>query len=147
MSKFTVEYSLGYDHRVMIGVEAESTEEARSKAEAAFSAGTTWDNTPDMPLLYDDYDEMDSNCLEFVAQPVAAFPPRDCSVDDLQGRSRAVVAARALVEAYERGKANGGSVEWEDLDAAYLLALEALRFLGVRPKAGDETEAPTAAAG
>lgn len=32
----------------------------------------------------------------------------------------------ALVSAYDRGETHGGSVDWEDLDLAYELALAAL---------------------
>jgi hypothetical protein len=41
--------------------------------------------------------------------------------------SLAVQAAVLLVEAYERGKENGGSISWEDLDLAHAVAVRALR--------------------
>ena len=36
-------------------------------------------------------------------------------------------ASELLVEAYDNGEANGGSVEWNDLDLAYNVADEALK--------------------
>ena len=39
------------------------------------------------------------------------------------GRSAALEScARALVRAYDKGEACGGSVDWSDVDAAYVLA-------------------------
>lgn len=42
-------------------------------------------------------------------------------------KTLAVRAAEMLVEAYKRGKENGGSIAWEDLDQAYGVAVKALR--------------------
>ncbi len=35
-------------------------------------------------------------------------------------------ACEALINAYNRGKRNGGSIDWSDLDYAYELACEAV---------------------
>lgn len=37
----------------------------------------------------------------------------------------AMLAARRLISAYAKGEANGGSMEWSDVDSAYEAALEA----------------------
>jgi hypothetical protein len=39
----------------------------------------------------------------------------------------ALYACEQLVRAYKNGKANGGSIEWNDLDHAHLLAQRALK--------------------
>ena len=43
----------------------------------------------------------------------------------LRRRDAAFQAARFLVEAYRRGEARGGSIDWGDLDEAYQAALRA----------------------
>lgn len=72
MKFFEVEYRLPHDHMVVVGVKAESPEAAVAKAEAAFDQGHIWDNTPDMPLLIDDYGETDA-VLVFKAKEVSTF--------------------------------------------------------------------------
>ncbi|WP_343671328.1 hypothetical protein [Paraburkholderia heleia] len=75
---FLVGYSLDHTHRVVVGVRAASADAACAIARAAFDAGTLWDDAPDMPLLYDDYDELD--VLTFDATSVATWPAPDVSV-------------------------------------------------------------------
>lgn len=55
--KYLVKYALPYVHHVVVGIEADSAEDARAKAEVAFDSGDIWDNTPTMPLLHDSYEE------------------------------------------------------------------------------------------
>ncbi|HDR9471856.1 hypothetical protein PQR34_34815 [Paraburkholderia sediminicola] len=71
---YMVGYTLDYAHRVVVGVRAVSADEACSHARAAFDAGTLWDDTPNVPLLYDDYEELDGQILRFDATAVAAWP-------------------------------------------------------------------------
>lgn len=99
---FVVEYELPYTHRVQVGVFATSAEEASAKAEEAFNLGTLWDNTLEMPLLFDDYEE-DGNAgvaLEFRVIAKGAFPEPDGSV---RGMVRAAKAS-AVLTALEKGE-------------------------------------------
>lgn len=77
---FMVSYGLDHSHRVVVGVHAPDAGTARAIAQAAFDAGTLWDDTPDMPLLYDDYEEIDGQALQFDATPIALLPPPHVSV-------------------------------------------------------------------
>ncbi|RKE35623.1 hypothetical protein B0G76_1738 [Paraburkholderia sp. BL23I1N1] len=80
MPAFMVGYSLDHSHRVVVGVRAASADAACAIARAAFDAGTLWDDTPDIPLLYDDYEELDGQVLNFDATSVATWPAADVSV-------------------------------------------------------------------
>ncbi|CAB3668838.1 hypothetical protein [Paraburkholderia rhynchosiae] len=77
---YLVGYSLDHTHRVVVGIRAASAEAACVIARAAFDAGTLWDDAPNMPLLYDDYEELDGQVLSFDATGVTAWPPADVSV-------------------------------------------------------------------
>ncbi|TCG08592.1 hypothetical protein BZM27_11000 [Paraburkholderia steynii] len=77
---FMVGYSLDHTYRVVIGIRASNADAACAIARAAFDAGTLWDDTPDMPLLYDDYEELDGQAVEFDATPIATWPTADVSV-------------------------------------------------------------------
>lgn len=51
----------------------------------------------------------ESDLAEFILEPSAA--DRACQL---------------LVDAYDKGKKSGGSIDWEDIDDAYIVALDAL---------------------
>lgn len=133
MKKFIVSYSLPYYHRVSVGVTAEDSDEAIRLAQTAFDDGEIWDDTEAMPLLYDDYEEMDGSVLAFEAEPTNDEFKRDGSVDYLQQRNMAMQACLALVTAYDEGEATGGSVPWEGVDEAFRLAWLAM---GRKEKSG-----------
>ena len=127
--KYVVGYSLPYFHHVQVGIEADSPDHAIERAQALFDTGEIWDDTPEHPLLRDDFDEdVDAGAaLVFGIEDTFSiehdFPVPDSSVKRLRSDAKARAAARALVAAYQHGEANGGSIDWSDLDAAYELAL------------------------
>ena len=127
--KFIVGYTLPYEHRVMVGIEADSEEEALVKAQAEFDEGTLWADTETMPLLLDEYEEVEGGFLDFRIEQAlpegGVYPPPDASVLAIRRDNAARQAAELLVAAYEAG-ADGGSIAWEDLDEAYAAALKAV---------------------
>lgn len=55
--KYVVQYTLPYEHRVMVGIKAGNEDEAIAKAETLFDQGDIWQDTAEVPLLLDGYDE------------------------------------------------------------------------------------------
>lgn len=124
-TRFVVEYELDYKHRVQVGVAASSADEAAELAERAFNSGTLWDDTAEMPLLFDDYEEAEgNNVLRFqVVATVKEWPAPDASVVSIHRSEEAMLAARHLVEVVNAARCEGKPL---DLGKAYGTALAAL---------------------
>ena len=128
--KYLVQYTLPYEHRVVVGIEAESGKAAIAIAETLFNEGDIWQDSAERPLLFDDYEETGEYPLIFtVVQELdadAPWPEADSSVHQLRRCEAAFTAAKLLVEAYRRGEERGGGIDWDDLDQAYEAALKAV---------------------
>ena len=124
--KFFVSYQLDYVHTVSVGIEAQDQAEALQIAEQAFNDALIWDNTEAMPLLSDDYHESGDERMVWECERVEQFPEPDHSVQQLKQEQAAFRVCRGLIEAYQRGEASGGLIDWEDLDQLLPLALEAV---------------------
>ena len=124
--KFVVSYQLDYVHSVSVGIESHNPAEAQQIAEQAFNEAVIWDDTEAIPLLSDEYHESGDESMVWECEPVEQFSEPDHSVQRLKQEQSAFRVCRGLIEAYQRGEASGGSIDWEDLDLLLPLALEAV---------------------
>ncbi len=123
---FVVSYEIDYVHRVSVGITADSPEAAQEIAEHAFNDASIWDDTAAMPLLSDEYLESGDESLVWECVAVEQLPEPDYSVRQLKKELAAMQVCRGLLEAYQQGEANGGSIDWNDLDQLIPVALQAL---------------------
>lgn len=124
--RFVVSYEIDYVHRVCVGVTATDAIEAQQLAEQAFDNATIWDDTPAMPLLSDEFHEVEGETLVWECRAVEKWPEPDHSVRQLKREQAAKLVCRGLIEAYQNGEAHGGSIDWSDLDQLLPLALSAI---------------------
>ena len=129
--KYVVQYTLPYVHKVAVGIEANSTEEAIQHAEVLFDEGVLWQDTAEAPLLVDDFvltgdTDEPAFTVEKELDADAPWPEADISVRESRRRVAAFSAAQLLIEAYRHGKERGGSIDWDELDQAYEAARKAI---------------------
>ena len=96
-SKFAVTYEIDYIHRVIVGVTAPDAEAAIKLASYAFDEGKIWDDTEEMPLLFDDFEEVEGETLVYSAQEVSWFPEPDASVVAIKQKEFTFMACQALL--------------------------------------------------
>jgi len=125
-----VEYQLDYIHRVQVAVASVSDQDAIAQAETAFDNATIWDDTKEMPLLFDDFEETDDNTLTFkvvdVLGSMEELPPKDSSALANRQKEAAMQACSLLLQACEQAKQSGkNSLSLEALTAACDAALSA----------------------
>jgi hypothetical protein len=97
-SKFIVTYEINYVHRVQVGFLATDKDAAILSAKEAFDNGTIWDDTHEMPLLYDQYIEVGDDSLTFSAEPVSDFPEPDESIIDIRRKEQAFTDCDSLLK-------------------------------------------------
>lgn len=132
--KHVATYRLNLIHSVSVGVSAPDGRTARAIAEKALSLGTLWDDSPQMPLLYDEYEEDEdaASQWQWEVREVGDFPPADASVTRHAARGKAFDACRALVAACDGILRDGGAVDGAVFDAVDT-AREALALWESRP--------------
>ena len=129
MKKFAVSYAIDYVHRVVVGVTAADSNSAIAIASQAFDEGLIWDDTSEMPLLFDDYEEIDGETLRYTAEEVSEFPEIDSSVKHINEKQFAFYACQALLSG--------------DIESARGFARQALpSFKGVLPDLSIPSDEP-----
>ena len=128
MTKYVVTYTLPYEHIVRVGIEADTAQAAQTIAESAFNDGVLWDNTPNMPLLMDEFEETGDAGVPvlFQATPVTEWPGPDNSVLKALHAKTAHDVARQLIGLYQHARErNEAFISRDRLFDLYQLALAA----------------------
>ncbi|EQD49577.1 hypothetical protein B2A_07628, partial [mine drainage metagenome] len=86
MKKYVVEYELPYTHIARVGIEAKSAAGAIKKAQRLFDKAQLWDDTQEVPVLMDQFEENgDAGVpVEFTATEVDTYHEVDASVKALR---------------------------------------------------------------
>lgn len=79
-----------------------------------------------MPLLSDEFHEVEDESLIWECVEVEKWPSPDHSIRQLKRDQAAMQVCRGLVSAFKTGEARGGSIDWRDLEALLPLALSAI---------------------
>ncbi len=114
-----------------LGIEQPKTkEDAIAQAGEAFDTATIWDDNPDMPLLYDDFEEIDGRGMAFnvigSVPEMKDLPEPDPSALQQHKDEAARTACSMLITAFQKAKQSGKkSVSLTDLEAACEAAIEA----------------------
>ena len=126
--KYVVQYTLPYVQRVRVGIEVTNSDEAIRKVEALLDQGDILQASEEVPLLLDDCEGGDRPPHFTVEQELAEdepWPEPYGNVTTHHRREAAFQVGKLLIEAYRRGEARGGSIDWDELDLAYQAALGA----------------------
>lgn len=135
-----VSYTLPHEHQVTVGVHAASENEAIRLAEAALDGGTLWDNSPEMPLLYDDYEESCSGHLEFTAVAVNTWTEPDGFVPRATWDKCTVLLLQKCLAVFNHLPRQRAMVKGEKV-CTYQLASEIERLLKPAPATAVAKEA------
>jgi len=131
--KYVVKYDLSYVQRVMVGIEAASSDEALRKAEALYDQGDIMQDSAEVPLLLDDCEGDDSlECLT-VKQELAEdepWPEPAGNVNTRHQHEAAFQVGKLLIDACRRGETHCGGIDWDELDQAYQAALQVAKNTG-----------------
>lgn len=134
-SKYIFQYSLPWRHVVTFGVysKAGDDELALEAAQDVLDSGDLWApehrQREDCYLIEDTYYEDDSRGESLDIEPMGEldegvpWPERGLSVKQDRVNHLALKVVQMMIEAYDRGEENGGSVDWEDLNEVYATAL------------------------
>lgn len=129
-NRYVLEYELPYVHTVRVGVTAVTDECAIKQASELFEAGTVWDNTDQVPLLYDDYDETGDAPVTFTVieklPADAGWPEAASCVSQIQRREAAFEACRLLVDAFHASDTRVADIDYDKLRYAYEVALKSI---------------------
>ncbi|EQD48460.1 hypothetical protein B1B_12035 [mine drainage metagenome] len=110
MKKYVVEYELPYTHIVRVGIEAKSAAGAIKKAQRLFDKAQLWDDTQEVPVLMDQFEENgDAGVpVEFTATEVDTYHEVDASVKALRSERACKAFVRAFLTWCETASSNRG---------------------------------------
>ena len=125
-SRYLVTYELLHSHRVTVGLTATDEEAAEGKARELFDQGRFWDDTNEVPLISDAWEEEDQG-LEFEVRelwPSEGWPEPDYSVGVKKAEQAAYEVANRLIDLFQETKrALDGVGEAQDPALAHSLAV------------------------